>query len=53
MDKCVMVKGYKSGVRELSKGKINKDEPEMDTRCVRCWRRLADFTGLAAGRIPS
>jgi mRNA-decapping enzyme subunit 2 len=48
LDKCVMVKGYKSGSSwGFPKGKINKDEPEMECAVREVLEEVGvDFTGL-------
>ena len=50
MDKCVMVKGYKSGSSwGFPKGKINKDEPEMECAVREVLEEVGvDFTGLTS-----
>ena len=48
LDKCVMVKGYKSGSSwGFPKGKINKDEPDMECAVREVLEEVGvDFTGL-------
>lgn len=48
LDKCVMVKGYKSGSSwGFPKGKINKDEPEVECAAREVLEEVGvDFSGL-------
>lgn len=48
LDKCVMVKGYKSSSSwGFPKGKINKDEPEIECACREVLEEVGvDFSGL-------